>query len=126
MSKKLVSMAGCVLLLLATAAGAHHSAAQFNFRDKVTVKGVVKKIRVENPHTQLILVVTDAKGKRDIEFEGHSLNNFYRAGWRTDTVKVGEAIEITIAPMKDGTDGGYVTAFKTAAGKEVGSNAPAQ
>ena len=97
---------------------AHHSAAQFNFQTPKTVDGVVKEVRMANPHMRLILTVTDPKGTRDIEFEGHSLNNLYRAGWRQDMVKVGDKVTINIAPRKDGEDGGYVVKVKTADGKE--------
>ncbi|MBX5462632.1 MAG: hypothetical protein IRZ28_16265 [Steroidobacteraceae bacterium] len=100
------------------AAVAHHSAAQFNFQAPATVSGVVKEIRMANPHMRLVLSVDDEKGARDIEFEGHSLNNLYRRGWRKDMVKVGDKVTISIAPRKDGHDGGYVLSVKTADGKE--------
>jgi hypothetical protein len=105
-------------LALAAPAFAHHSAAQFNFQGPKSLAGVVKEVRMANPHMRLILTVTDEKGTRDIEFEGHSLNNLYRAGWRPDAVKVGDKITITIAPRKDGEDGGYVTKVKAANGSE--------
>jgi hypothetical protein len=121
--KKLLAAASCVLLIsIAAPVGAHHSAAQFDFRAPTTVKGTVKVIRPANPHLRLILTVTDDKrGTRDIEFEGHSLNNFYRSGWRPDMVKVGDEIEVMIAPRKDGEDGGYVTGVRTADGKTFGA-----
>jgi hypothetical protein len=103
---------------LAAPTFAHHSAAQFNFQGPKSLAGVVKEVRMANPHMRLILTVTDEKGTRDIEFEGHSLNNLYRAGWRPDAVKVGDKVTITIAPRKDGEDGGYVTKVKTASGTE--------
>jgi hypothetical protein len=56
----------------ATIAFAHHSAAQFDFQNTINVKGVVKEARFSNPHARIVLEVSDAKGKRDIEFEGHS------------------------------------------------------
>ena len=105
-------------VLAAAPAFAHHSAAQFNFQTPKSVEGVVKEVRMANPHMRLILTVSDAKGTRDIEFEGHSLNNLYRQGWRTDSVKVGDKVTINIAPRKDGEDGGYVVKVKTADGKE--------
>ncbi len=105
-------------LALAVPALAHHSAAQFNFQTPKSLDGVVKEVRMANPHMRLILEVSDDKGKRDIEFEGHSLNNLYRAGWRPDAVKVGDKLTITIAPRRDGNDGGYVTKVKTPDGKE--------
>lgn len=105
--------------LAASAAVAHHSAAQFDFsiRDR-TVSGIVKEFSVANPHTKIILEVTDEKGTRDIEFEGHSRNNYYRSGWRNDMVKVGDRVTIGIAPMRDGSDGGYVTSVTTTSGEK--------
>ena len=103
---------------LAAPAFAHHSAAQFNFQTPKSVAGTVKEVRMANPHMRLVLSVSDDKGDRDIEFEGHSLNNLYRAGWRPDSVKVGDKVTISIAPRKDGNDGGYVLKVKTADGKE--------
>ena len=105
-------------VLATTPVLAHHSAAQFNFQTPKSVEGVVKEVRMANPHMRLILTVSDAKGTRDIEFEGHSLNNLYRQGWRPDSVKAGDKVTINIAPRKDGEDGGYVVKVKTADGKE--------
>jgi hypothetical protein len=98
-------------------ARAHHSAAQFNFQAPATVQGVVKEFRMANPHMRLILTVNDAKGAHDVEFEGHSLNNLYRRGWRQDSMKVGDRVTVSIAPRKDGGEGGYVLSVKTPDGK---------
>ncbi|MEO8466076.1 MAG: DUF6152 family protein [Gammaproteobacteria bacterium] len=101
-----------VALLLTAAltppAFAHHSAARFDLtiRDH-TVVGIVKEFKPANPHTKIVLEIADEKGKRDIEFEGHSLNNYYRGGWREGLVKLGDKITLYAAPTKDGTDGGY-------------------
>ncbi len=116
-----------VLALSALWAGlacAHHSAAQFDFTKAVELQGVVKSIRVINPHTSLTLTVTDERGTRDIEFEGHSVNNFFRGGWRENMVKVGDKIKVTVAPRRDGQDGGFVNSFVTADGKVVGFVVP--
>lgn len=113
----------CAVLLGALGAPmawSHHSAAAMDFGNTVEVEGVVKVIEVVNPHTKWILAVTDEKGTREIQFEGHSRNNVYRAGYRDGIVKVGEKITVTVAPMRDGSDGGYVTAFRTEDGRSVG------
>lgn len=93
---------------LPSLAFAHHSAARFDLtiRDH-TVSGIVKEWKPANPHTKIVLEIADDKGKRDVEFEGHSLNNYYRGGWREGMVKVGDKITLIAAPTKDGTDGGY-------------------
>jgi len=109
-----------VLALCAAAAMAHHSAAQFDFAQRVTIEGVVKKFTVTNPHTWAVVEITDDKrGTRDAEYEGHSASHFYRAGFTRDMVKVGDKIAILIAPRRDGEDGGFIQAF-TVNGKTIG------
>lgn len=94
---------------LADVTAAHHSAAQFDLsiRDN-EVEGIVKVFEAANPHTRIVLEVTDEKGTRDIEFEGHSRNNYYRSGLRPGMVNVGDKVTLIAAPMRDGSDGGYV------------------
>jgi hypothetical protein len=109
-----------VLALCAAAAMAHHSAAQFDFAQRVTIEGVVKEFNVTNPHTWATVEITDDKrGTRDAEYEGHSASHFYRAGYERGMVKVGDKISILIAPRRDGEDGGFIQAF-TANGKTIG------
>jgi hypothetical protein len=114
-------LAGMVLLSIGVGvAAAHHSAAAQDFGKRVEVEGTVKFWEIANPHGRIVVHVTDAKGSRDIEFETHSRNNVYRAGYRDGMVKAGEKIKLSIAPNRDGSDGGYVTGFTTAKGEKVG------
>lgn len=102
-------------------ASAHHSAAQFDFRNTTTVSGTVKFVRFANPHGKLILEVSDDEhGTRDIEFESHSRNNMVRQGLLPEMFQVGDDITINIAPMRNGEDGGYVTGLLTEDGRTVG------
>ena len=105
---------------------AHHSAAQFDFARSVAISGVVVKFIPINPHMQLVLRVTDPKGTREIEFEGHSTNNMYRAGYRDGMIKVGDKITVYVAPLRDGSDGGYVTAATVADGRRFGPQSRAE
>lgn len=120
-----------VLAALAFAAGgtstalAHHSAAMYDFTRNMWADGVVKTIRVINPHMSLTLVVANPQGKTHaIDFEGHSVNNFYRAGWRPGIVKPGDHIKVRYNPRKDGADGGFVNGFVTAQGREIAFRVP--
>jgi rRNA maturation protein Rpf1 len=70
-------------------------------------------------------VTDNERGTRDIEFEGRSRNSLYRQGFRPDMIKVGDKITIRIWPMRDGSDGGYITAFITADGQAIGNIPPA-
>ncbi len=115
-------MTGAMALTGAVPAAAHHSAVQFDFVNTVTVTGEVKLARFANPHMRLILEVTDdERGTREIEFEGHSRNNMYRQGFRPEMFEAGDTITIRIAPMRNGMDGGYVTALMTPDGTQIGN-----
>jgi Family of unknown function (DUF6152) len=108
-------------------ATAHHSGAMFDFTKNVWVDGVIREVRVINPHMSLTLSTPDAKGVlHDVMFEGHSVNNFYREGWRPAMLKVGDRIKVRFNPRKDGADGGFVNGFVTAEGKEIAFRAPGQ
>jgi hypothetical protein len=57
------------LIVAPCAALAHHSAIRFDLtiRDN-RVSGIVKEWEPANPHTKIVLEITDEKGKRDVEF----------------------------------------------------------
>ena len=115
-----VSVSAPALLAWGFMAAAHHSAAQFDFSQRVTIEGTVKEWNVVNPHTAAIVEITDeARGTRDAEYEGHSASHFYRAGYTRGMVKPGDHIAILIAPRHDGEDGGFIQAF-TVNGRTVG------
>ncbi len=119
MKRFVVALGASALVLWSAGASAHHSAAQFDFGQRVTIQGVIKEWDVRNPHTKAVVEVTDAKGTRDVEFEGHSASHFLRAGYTRDMAHVGDKISVLIAPRRDGGDGGFIQAF-TVNGRTVG------
>ena len=110
-----------VMLTFAPSLGAHHSAAQFDFTKTVQLTGIVKKFQAINPHMRLTLRVTDEKGTRDLEIEGHSTNNMYRSGYRKGMVKVGDTVTVSAAPLRNGDVGGYVIGVTMADGSFFGA-----
>jgi len=106
------------LALVAMNAAAHHSAAQYDFGKLTTIVGTVKEFHVMNPHTSAVVVVSDSKGTRPVTFEAHSASHFYRSGYTNGLVKAGDKIKLTVAPRRDGKDGGYIVGF-TVHGKTV-------
>ena len=127
MKSNIHRFAGLGLIVLASAAlvfsrsaQAHHSAAPFDFAKTVTIDGTVKSFVVMNPHTHALVTLANAQGTRDIDFEGHSASNFYRAGYVKGAVQPGDHIQLLIAPRRDGRDGGFIVWFKTQKGLEVG------
>jgi len=118
-----IAIAIALIISIGMPATAHHSAALQDFTKRTEMQGVVKSWQIMNPHGKLTIQVTDAKGTRAIELETHSRNNVYRAGYRDGMIKVGDKIKVYIAPNRDGSDGGYLVAFETAAGDKIGLDA---
>jgi hypothetical protein len=118
-----IALAIVLILSIGIAAIAHHSAAGQDFTKRVEMQGVVKSWQIMNPHGKLIIQVTDAKGSRTLTLETHSRNNVYRAGYRDGMINAGDKIKVYIAPNRDGTEGGYLVAFETAAGDKIGLDA---
>src|SRR5262245_4584429 len=86
--------AAALITLWNSVATAHHSAVQFDFGKSVAITGVVKKFEAINPHMRLVLEVADEKGTREVELEGHSTNNMYRAGYRNGMIKYNDKITV--------------------------------
>ena len=101
---------GMVLMsgIWAGAASAHHSFAMFDQAQTKTLVGTVKQVQWTNPHIWVQVLVPDGKGglPQEWSIEGGSPNALSRQGWRRTSIKEGDAVEITIHPLKDGTNGG--------------------
>src|SRR5262245_62169670 len=126
---KNIATAGAAAALFsfwASVVTAHHSAVQFDFGKSVAITGVVKKFEAINPHMRLVLDVTDEKGTRRDGLEGNSTNNMYRAGYRNGMIKYNDKITVFVAPLKNGAEGGYVTAAITASGTRFGVRSRAE
>ena len=99
------------LLLSAQPAQAHHSTAHFDFTIHDVIKGTVKVAEFRNPHSLVILEVTDENGKvKEREFAGHSLSHVRRAGLKYGMVEPGDEVTMLFAPERNGS-GGYMRAM---------------
>jgi hypothetical protein len=100
---------------------AHHSFAMFDMAAEKKLVGTVKEVQWTNPHIWLQVVVMDDKTGTPVEWsiEGGSPNGLSRGGWRRNSIKAGDAIEVTIHPLKDGTNGGSLMRV-TVNGQPVG------
>jgi Family of unknown function (DUF6152) len=94
--------AGC--LVLASAPGrAHHSTVMFDMQNEVTVTGVVKEFQYTNPHSWLLVDVTNDDGSVTTwGFEAEGPSTLMRAGIRKSDFSPGTELTITGHPMKDG------------------------
>ena len=86
-----------------TSVRAHHSfAAAFDETKPVTVTGVVVEVRIENPHSWFYVNVTDQSGKvTRWGFEGNTPTSLIRAGYRRDSVRVGDKVTVKGVRARD-------------------------
>lgn len=104
MKLKLAVMAVAALAMASLPMMAHHSFAAEYETKQITVKGKFVKMEWINPHSWVQIEVTAADGTVS-QWKGETPppNGLYRNGWRKDSLKVGETIEIVGNPAKDGT-----------------------
>lgn len=114
----------CLLLAgAALPAVAHHSFSMFDETKEVVLKGAVKEFQWSNPHTWIQLNVTDASGNVvEWSIEGGSPNLVGRQGWKRNTFKPGDQVEVTIHPLRDGQPGGSFMRAVLADGRTLGRN----
>jgi hypothetical protein len=118
------------LLLIATALGAqtvlaHHSPVMFDQAQPMTLTGTVRQFQWTNPHSYIQLVVKNDQGQdEEWNLEMAAPTYLYNLGWRPATVKTGDTLTVTIAPLRKGGKGGLLLKAVTADGKPIG-RAPA-
>jgi len=109
-------------LLTASAALAHHSFAMFDQSQTVTLEGTVKEFRWTNPHVFIeMLVKNDSGADEQWSIEMTSPEHLARAGWRPATLKAGDAITLSIHPLREGMKGGQYLSGIGPNGPLVGS-----
>jgi hypothetical protein len=107
-----------VLGVAASLVSAHHSFAMFDQTRQVTVIGKVTDVQWTNPHVWIFLDGAPAGGKRErwgVEFT--SKVHLTRRNFTSDMVKVGDNVEFTVNPYRDGKTGGRFVAVKMASGE---------
>ena len=83
---------------------AHHSFAMYEAEKRLTLKGTVKAFRWINPPALIVLTV-DGAPPIDWTIEMSSTGNMTRHGWSRSTLKVGDAVEVVVSPLRDGSPG---------------------
>ncbi len=116
-------VSGALLLaaLGTNVAAAHHSPVMFDQAQQVTLTGTVREFQWTNPHSYIQLVVKNGAGEdEEWNLEMAAPTYLYNLGWRPATVKAGDTLTVTIAPLRKGGRGGLLLKAVTADGKQIG------
>ena len=106
---------------LAQTALAHHSPVMFDQTQPLTLTGTVREFQWTNPHSYVQLVVTNDQGQaEEWSLEMAAPTYLYNLGWRPSTLKAGDTVTVTIAPLRKGGKGGLLLKAATADGKPIG------
>ena len=128
MSKSSLNKAALVLVTAAltlgavTAIQAHHSfAAQYDSNKPVSLSGVVTKVEWTNPHVYIYIDSTDAKTKKvsNWGFEMGPPHMLQKSGWKRNSLKIGEVIEVDGWLARDGSNSGNARRVKRSSTGEV-------
>jgi len=121
MSRAFISLYAMCAVLGGNAALAHHSPVMFDQTQQMTLTGTVREFQWTNPHSYIQLVVKNAEGQdEEWNLEMAAPTYLYNLGWRPSTVKAGDTLTVTIAPLRKGGNGGLLLKAATADGKPIG------
>ncbi|MEJ1965321.1 MAG: DUF6152 family protein [Gammaproteobacteria bacterium] len=108
----------------ATASYAHHSfGAEFDSNKPVKLTGVVTRLEWTNPHVYLWIDVADKGGKtRQWGFEMGPPHMLQKAGWKKNSLTLGETVEIEGWAARDGSNHANARMVKrTSTGEVLGA-----
>ena len=108
------------LMLIASAAFAHHGTANYDTSKSVTVKGPVTDFQFINPHVLIFLDGKHESGKAQ-KWQGEltSPNRLSRVGWTKSSIKLGDTITISGYPTKSGSPEIWIQKVVLAGGEEL-------
>lgn len=99
----LLTVFAAAAFMIAPAVEAHHSGTMFDGEKEVTVEGVVKEFQFTNPHSWLLVDVTDGDGTVTTwGFEAEGPTTLMRRKIRLSDFSPGTKVTISGHPMKDG------------------------
>ena len=117
--RKIITFA--FLIVNADIAHSHHSTSMFDKNVIRHVDAVVKEFQWTNPHVWIQIYIENQNGKQEEwSIEGLGTNGLFRKGWRPNSFKPGDIIEIKFNPMLDGSSAGGFIGAKLTNGKIFG------
>lgn len=110
-----------IAIVAAVPAAAHHSFSMFDMQKEIVLTGEVKDFQWTNPHIWVQVMVKGADGKEvEWSIEGNSPSTLSRQGWSKRSLKTGDAVTVTVHPLRDGQPGGSLVKIVLADGTVIG------
>jgi Family of unknown function (DUF6152) len=106
-ARLLPALTVALAMLGGASAVAHHSfAAQYDNKKPINLSGVVTSVEWTNPHVYIYVDVTDAKTKKVTNwgFEMGPPHMLQKAGWKRNSLKIGEVVEVDGWLARDGSN----------------------
>ena len=86
----------------------------------ITLNGSVTKLEWMNPHIYFYMDVRDGQGATTKwSVEGGAPNTLYRAGWRRDSLKVGDVVTVEGFLARDGSKLANMSTVQLADGRRI-------
>ncbi len=122
MNTRVALLAGAAAALVMTIpAGAHHSAAMFDFEQEVRLEGTVTKFDYVNPHSWLYVNVENDDGTiTEWGFELGAPPLLRRQGVSPRFWEPGDTIVLKTNPLKDGRPAGHLAGAISSDGNTFG------
>lgn len=99
---------------------AHHSFAMFDQTKALQANGAsVRAFHWRNPHSFVIVDIKGESGVTSYTLECNSTNLMGRAGWKFNTLKPGDKVDVVYYPLRNGTPGGMLKTITLQNGKTL-------
>lgn len=111
-----VALWGGSMLAVSAPASAHHSFAMFDQTRTTTFKdAIVMQVQWANPHVYILI----KKDNATYTLECSSPSGMRESGWKFNSLKVGDKVNLAFFPLRDGRRGGALKSVVLPSGQTL-------
>jgi len=107
-----------LLMAIAAPVSAHHSFGGYDMKKTITAEATIKEFRWGAPHSAAVFVIKNAKGKQEeVVVASAAPSMFVKQGFKPKDFRVGDKVEISWHPSRNGATGGILSTMKLPDGR---------